>query len=45
MDNCLENQKPKNKAIDPIPVFVIYMPAEVSGPNGITVYDDVYELL
>lgn len=45
IDQCLENQKPKSKAIRPIPVFVIYMPAEVTAEGGVTVFDDVYEIL
>ncbi len=45
IDQCLENQKPKSKAIKPVPVFVIYMPAEVTSEGGVTVFDDVYEIL
>ncbi|MBL7718592.1 MAG: L,D-transpeptidase family protein [Flavipsychrobacter sp.] len=45
MDECLENQRPKAKNIRPIPVFVIYMPAEVTAKGTISVYEDVYEIL
>ena len=45
IDECLEKQKPKSKAITPVPVFVIYMPAEVTAEGGVTVFDDVYEIL
>jgi murein L,D-transpeptidase YcbB/YkuD len=45
INDCLENQKPKSKAITPVPVFVIYMPAEVTSEGGVTVFEDVYEIL
>lgn len=45
LSDCLENQKPRSKAITPVPVFVIYMPAEVTSEGGVTVFEDVYEIL
>lgn len=45
LSDCLENQKPRSKSIKPVPVFIIYMPAEVTSEGGVTVFEDVYEIL
>ncbi len=44
--SCMKDQKPITLRIaEPIPVFVVYMPAEVSEDAEIKYYDDVYGLL
>jgi murein L,D-transpeptidase YcbB/YkuD len=44
LTDCLEDQKPRSKSFKPVPVFVVYMPAEAT-EKGVTVYNDFYKLL
>ena len=45
LSDCQPNMKPRVKTFDPVPVFVVYMPAEVTSPGAVTLYNDVYKLL
>ena len=42
---CIEGQKPvSNKLANPVPVFVVYMPATVDSSNKVIFLNDVYHL-
>jgi murein L,D-transpeptidase YcbB/YkuD len=43
--SCVQDQKPTVKSLSPVPVFVVYMLAEVDTWGNVIYYDDVYKLL
>lgn len=46
LQSCYNQQKPISIKLDqPVPLFVVYMPAEPNGAGKITYYRDVYKLL
>jgi murein L,D-transpeptidase YcbB/YkuD len=42
---CVKRQKPVPMSLDPVPVFVTYMPAEVDSTGNVVYLEDIYQLL
>lgn len=42
---CVRQQKPVPLQIEPVPVFVVYMPAETDSLGTVIYHDDIYKLL
>jgi murein L,D-transpeptidase YcbB/YkuD len=43
---CIKGEKPVTiKLESPVPVFVVYLPAEANDTGGVTYYKDIYQLM